>query len=98
MTEQKNKPDRAAPPTTAPTIAGVNPQLIDAVEISLDAMLGNAHLTVADLSRLEKGSVVTLDATLNTAITLHLNGIAVARGELVAVGDHFAVRLTDIAS
>ncbi|MBL7358791.1 FliM/FliN family flagellar motor switch protein, partial [Escherichia coli] len=39
----------------------------------------------------------TLDAQLNTPVELRLNGVAVARGELVAVGEKFGVRLTEIA-
>ena len=46
---------------------------------------------------LRLGTVVPLDATLNQSVELRLNGVAVARGELVAVGDSFAVRLTEIA-
>lgn len=98
MTEQKIKPGSAlVEPKVAP-LPKINPQLIDAVEVALEGFLGSAHMTVGDLSALEKGSVITLDATLNTAVELRLNGVAVARGELVAVGDNFAVRLTEIAS
>ena len=98
MTEPKTKPASApAEPKTA-SLPKINPALIDTVEVALDGFLGSARMTVGELSALEKGGVITLDATLNTAVELRLNGVAVARGELVAVGENFAVRLTEIAS
>ncbi len=41
--------------------------------------------------------MVTLDAPLNQAVELRLNGTVIAHGELVAVGDKFGVRLSEIA-
>lgn len=98
MTESKIKPGSALAEPKAAALPRINAELIDAVEVALDGFLGGARMTVAELSALEKGSVITLDATLNSAVELRLNGVAVARGELVAVGDNFAVRLTEIAS
>lgn len=97
MTEPKIKPGVSAEPK-AVAIPRISPQVIDSVEVALDGFLGSARMTIAELSALEKGSVIALDATLNSAVELRLNGVTVARGELVAVGDHFAVRLTEIAS
>lgn len=94
MTDQKIKP--GAVPAAASPARGVNAQLIDAVEVVLEASLGHARMTVAELGALERDAVIALDATLNSAVDLRLNGVTIARGELVAVGDHFAVRLTDI--
>ncbi|WP_375397070.1 FliM/FliN family flagellar motor switch protein [uncultured Sphingomonas sp.] len=71
--------------------------MIDNVEIELQAFVGDARMTVAQLGALAVDSVVTLDAALNRAAELRLNGAIVARGELVAVGDKFGVRLTEIA-
>lgn len=76
--------------------ARVSSKLIENVAVELDAFLGTAPMTVAELTGLAAGSVVTLDAQLNTPIELRLNGVAVARGELVAVGEKFGVRLTEI--
>lgn len=76
---------------------GLNPKLIDAVDVTLEAFLGNSRMTVAELLALKPGEIVELDASLNQAVELRLNGVAVARGELVAAGDRFAVRLTEIS-
>src|SRR4051812_5889101 len=69
-------------------------RLIENVGVELEAFLGAAAMTVAELTALTPGSVVALDAQLNAAVELRLNGVAVARGELVAVGDKFGVRLS----
>lgn len=76
---------------------GINNKLIENVGVSLEAFLGSASMTVADLMDLKEASVVQLDATINQAVELKLNGVPVAKGELVAVGDNFAIRLTEIA-
>lgn len=94
MTDPKTPPAEAE----AASAASINPKLIDAVEVSLEAVLGGARMTVAELTGLRQGAVVEVDATLNTAVELKLNGATVARGELVAVGDRFAVRLTEIST
>lgn len=75
---------------------GIDPDLIAAVEVVLEAVLGTTTLTVAELMKLEKGSTLALDSSLERDVELRLNGAIVARGELVAVGDHFGVRILEI--
>lgn len=72
-------------------------RMIDHVEVELEAFVGEARMSVAELGALATDAVVALDAALNRAVELRLNGAAIARGELVAVGDRFGVRLTEIA-
>jgi len=101
MTEHSPKPPAAAKDNAKTKSAGgggISAKLIEAVEVSLDALLGSARMKVSELTGLGEGDVVTLDATLSTAVDLKLNGATIARGELVTVGDHFAVRLTEIAA
>lgn len=71
--------------------------LIDAVGVTIETYLGSAAMTVAELNALTSGSLVTLNAALNAPVELKVNGVAIARGELVAVGDKFGVRITTIA-
>lgn len=98
MTEPASKTNSPSAPAKAETQLGkINPRLIETVSVTLEAFLGEARMTVAELTALKDSSVVPLDAALNQSVELRLNGVAVARGELVAVGDSFAVRLTEIA-
>ena len=98
MTETKSQTAGAdALPDAASPVEGINPDLIASVPVTLEAFVGEAKMTVAELRALEKGSTVPLGAPLSQSVELRLNGVAVARGELVAAGDKFAVRLTEIS-
>ena len=74
----------------------VSAKIIENVGVELEALLGTARLTVAHLSALQPGDTVPLTTALNEAVELRLGGEIVARGELVAVGEKFGVRLTEI--
>jgi len=52
--------------------------------------------TVADALRLRRSSVINSDWRLGTDIPLRLNGELIARGEFEVVGNHLAVRLTEL--
>jgi flagellar motor switch protein FliN/FliY len=71
-------------------------RLIDHVEIELEVLLGDARLTVSELSRLKPGDVVPIDRKLSEAAEIRVNGRVIARGEIVSVDDKFAVRVTEI--
>ena len=88
--------DSTATPLGRPLVSINSPMLKD-VSISLKASLGHANLSLEDLLALRAGSVVKLDLQMNDLIDLQLNGSLVARGEIVAVGDHFGVRIVQIA-
>jgi flagellar motor switch protein FliN/FliY len=89
--------DVPAGPAAATAKPGkIDRKLIEKVEVTLEAYLGHARVTVGQLEALGDGAVVPLEAALNQAVELRLNGIAVATGELVAVGDKFAVRLIEL--
>lgn len=75
----------------------VRQAILESVSIRIDAFLGTASMTVGALGRCEPGTVVPLDRTLADLVDLTVNGVVVARGELVAVQDRFAVRITTVA-
>lgn len=97
MSEQEDSKPSREKPADAGRSKGINRALIDNVGVSLEAFLGDARMTVAELLDLKVDSLLLLGATLNQAVELRLNGVPVAKGELVAVGDNFAVRLTEIS-
>ncbi|KUR69893.1 hypothetical protein AQZ52_17475 [Novosphingobium fuchskuhlense] len=72
--------------------------VLDGVQVELEAFVGRAKITIAELKRLRQGDALALATQLNQAIELRLNGQVIARGEVVAVGDNFGVRLTEIVS
>ena len=78
----------------APRISG---ELLRGVRVALEAKLGEASMTVEEMMALKSGAVVTLETGLADHVDLFLNGTLVARGEIVAVGDKFGVRIVEIA-
>lgn len=71
--------------------------LADAVTLNLEVFVGEAKMSLSRFNALGSGSIITLDAGLNTPVDVRLNGVRVAEGELVAVGDQFGVRITRIS-
>lgn len=71
--------------------------LIGHVQVSLTAQVGTVNLSVERLFGLKQGEVITMNEVLEAPIVLMLNGRAVARAELLAVDDHFGVRILELA-
>ena len=75
----------------------IDAELFRDVTVSLDVRLGSGRMSVAEVLALTKGSMVLLDQGLDDLVEITLNGIPVARGEIVAVEDSFAVRIVEIS-
>lgn len=69
---------------------------LGALKVRLTAQLGSTEISVAELTELQKGAIVSLDRLLDQPIDLLAEGHVVAQGTLVAVGDHFGLRITAI--
>lgn len=80
------------PAATQPDIG-----LIGHVQVALSAQVGTISMSVEKLFALKSGDVVGMNELLEAPLTLLLNGRPVARGELVAVDDHFGVRILELA-
>lgn len=68
------------------------------VPLNVTVELGSVSLPVAEILKLGTGSVVELDRAANAPVDLLVNDRKIARGEIVAVDDRFALRITEIAS
>jgi flagellar motor switch/type III secretory pathway protein FliN len=81
------------PLVTEPNPAAVLPWLpcLVSVEIPLQ------RFTIADLSSLASGSVVTTACPRNSNVQLFVNGQMIAWTELEVIDDRLAVRITEIA-
>jgi flagellar motor switch protein FliN/FliY len=80
------------------SILSAGSPLLGDVSITLQARLGSVDMTLAELLALRTGSVIELKTRLSEPVELYLNDALVARGEIVAVDDHFGVRIIEIAS
>ena len=70
--------------------------LVEHVQVKLTVTLGEAEINVGKLFSLAANDVITLDRDADAPVDIRLNGRVVARGLLVAVGDKFGVRVTEI--
>ena len=66
------------------------------VPVNISAVLGKAHMTVSQLLKLNRGSVLELDRKVGEAIDIFVNNRLVARGEVVVVEDRLGVTMTEI--
>jgi flagellar motor switch protein FliN/FliY len=77
-----------------PMLADANPLL--GVKVQLQVRVGAAAMTLGDLLAARENQVLALDRGVDQPVDLVLEGRTVARGQLVAVGEHFAVRITEL--
>ena len=66
------------------------------VPLRITARLGSCTMQVCEVLGLGSGSVVELDREASAPIDVLANDKLVARGEIVAVGEHFGIRITDV--
>lgn len=66
------------------------------VKARLSVCVGSAVMTVGELLKARKDQVVPLDRAIDEPVDLLLEGKVVARGQLVAVGENFGVRITQL--
>lgn len=83
---QTQTPDKAANPFAA---------LAD-VPCRVEVVLGTRTLSVRDCIELQAGEVVKIDQPAGADMTLTINGVPVAMGEVLVVDDHTSVRVTEV--
>ncbi len=66
------------------------------VPVKVSAILGRSKMPVAELLKLDIGSVVELDRKVGEAIEIFVNNRLVARGEVVLVENKLGVTMTEI--
>jgi len=70
--------------------------LVAHVKVKLVVTLGGAEMSVGELFSLAVNDVVALDRDVDAAVDIRLNDKVIARGSLVAAGDKFGVRVTEV--
>lgn len=83
-----------APPLNGGMLSNTNP--LHRVKAQLTVCIGTATLTVGELMAAKEQQVLRLDSKVAQPVDLLLEGKVVARGQLVAVDEHFGVRITEL--
>ncbi|MBE0446562.1 MAG: flagellar motor switch protein FliN [Actinobacteria bacterium] len=70
------------------------------LDVALDAAveLGRTQMTIAEILKLGRGSVIELDKLASEPVEFLANGTVIARGEVVVIDDNFGIRITEILS
>ena len=76
----------------------MNLNLILDVAVTLALEVGRARMPVRELLQLAPGAVVELDRVAGEPLDVLVNGVRIARGEVVVVNEKFGIRLTDVVS
>jgi flagellar motor switch protein FliN/FliY len=71
-------------------------RLLENIGVKLTVEVGRAELTIRDLLRLSEGSVIELDRLAGDPLDVLVNGTAIAKGEVVMVGERFGIRFGQI--
>ncbi len=70
--------------------------LIKAVDVRLSVELGRTQLPLKDVLALAEDSVVMLDRLTDELLDVHVNGTLIARGEVVAQGNRFGLKIVEM--
>jgi flagellar motor switch protein FliN/FliY len=68
------------------------------IEMKLTVELGRTTMKVREVMNLCPGSVVELGKPPSDPVDIMVNGVLLARGEVVVIDEHFAVRITKLIS
>jgi flagellar motor switch protein FliN/FliY len=70
--------------------------LVEHVNVQMTVILGIAELSLKKLFSITVGEVLTLDKDVDAPVEVRLHNKVIARGHIVAVGDRFGVRISEI--
>lgn len=96
MAQSIDFPDDEEDPSGHTPLAIKNLNPIHSVKAILSVRIGEVELAVGDLINAKTAQVFALNRRVDQPVDLLLEGSVVARGELVAVGDHFGIRVTEL--
>jgi flagellar motor switch protein FliN/FliY len=70
--------------------------LIHDIDVRLTVELGRAQLRLRDVLGLAEDSVVMLDRLIDEPLDVMVNGKLIARGEVIAEGNRFGLRIVEL--
>lgn len=70
--------------------------LIQDIDVRLTVELGRAQMRLRDVLELGEDSVVMLDRLTDEPLDVMVNGKLIAKGEVIAEGNRFGLRILDV--
>ena len=96
------------PTASLPTFAELSPTASSQGEVPIAMLLdlslpvaielGRTKMTVQDILRLGRGSVIQLDRLAGEPIDIYVGDRRFAEGEVVVIDEHFGIRITRVLS
>jgi len=71
--------------------------LIHDIDVRLTVELGRAQMRLREVLDIAEDSVVMLDRLIDEPLDVMVNGKLIARGEVIAEGNRFALRILELA-
>ena len=85
--------------STTSNNAGIeNLKVLENIEVKLTVEVGSTEMKIKDLLKLNEGSVVELERLAGDPLDILSNGVNIARGEVVMVGERFGIRFTEVTN
>ena len=69
---------------------------LDDIKISCDVRLGATKKSISDIMEMGEGSIIELDRLTGEPADFRVNGVTIARGDVIVIDENFGIRLTDI--
>jgi flagellar motor switch protein FliM len=66
------------------------------VQIPITVQLGKAVKQLKDIKKIEKGTIIELDALAGEPCAVYAGGVLIGRGEVVVIDENFGIRITEI--
>jgi len=98
---QMPEPQTAAQPAAPAQSVAPNLSAILSIPVTVQVVLGSTSMPVANLMKLARGAVISLDQRVGDPVDVVVNGKVVARGEIVVVDEasqRFGVTLLEIVT
>ena len=93
---EMSPPERDSRPSGYVERTAADLEAVFDVPVRVSVVLGRTKMPVADLLKLDTGTVVELDRQVGEAVEIYVNDRLVARGEIVLVENRLGVTMTEI--
>ena len=69
---------------------------LDDIKISCDVRLGATKKSISDIMEMGEGTIIELDRLTGEPADFRVNGVTIARGDVIVIDENFGIRLTEI--
>ena len=71
---------------------------LNTIRVPVEVVIGSAELTVEDLSRISKGTLIELTRLAGEPVELKAAGKTIAEGEVIVIDENFGLRVTAVVA